>query len=224
MEEIDGIGATVAIAIENYFKIDKNNQIINNCLKLGVEIDPTHFDQSHMKMLNEKVVITGSFQSLSRGDLKQRLEKNGASVTTSVSSKTTALIVGDNPGSKLKRAQKIIENIYSTTIGNASNPPSMSFYQSDTYRFFFLLSFMHEYFKGSDISQEYAISLVPKKYASRIKRLQVLKHAVQLGYIIEQQSTVDRRRRIYSPSETLLHDFIQYANDSDKAIKMDKAS
>jgi DNA ligase (NAD+) len=107
MEEIDGIGATVAIAIENYFKIDKNNQIINNCLKLGVEIESTHFDQSHMKMLNEKVVITGSFQSLSRGDLKQRLEKNGASVTTSVSSKTTALIVGDNPGSKLKRAQKL---------------------------------------------------------------------------------------------------------------------
>jgi len=107
MEEIDGIGATVAIAIENYFKIDKNNQIINNCLKLGVEIETTHFDQSHMKMLNEKVVITGSFQSLSRGDLKQRLEKNGASVTTSVSSKTTALIVGYNPGSKLKRAQKL---------------------------------------------------------------------------------------------------------------------
>jgi DNA ligase (NAD+) len=58
-------------------------------------------------MLNEKVVITGSFQSLSRGDLKQRLETNGASVTTSVSSKTTALIVGNNPGSKLKKAQKL---------------------------------------------------------------------------------------------------------------------
>ena len=37
---------------------------------------------------------------------------------------------------KLKRAQSIIESIYSTTIGNSSNPPSMSFYQSDTYRFF----------------------------------------------------------------------------------------
>ena len=120
----------------------------------------------------------------------------------------------------MKINKKIIENIYSTTIGNASNPPSMSFYQSDTYRFFFLLSFMHEYFKGSDISQEYAISLVPKKYASRIKRLQVLKQAVQLGYINEHQSQVDRRRRIYFPSETLLTDFVSYANDSDNAIKI----
>ena len=40
-------------------------------------------------------------------------------------------------------------------------------------------------FEGNEISQEYAISLVPKKFASRIKRLQVLKQAVQLGYIDE---------------------------------------
>jgi hypothetical protein len=68
------------------------------------------------------------------------------------------------------------------------------------------------------------ISLVPKKFAFKIKRLQVLKQAVQLGYIDEQQSQVDRRRRIYFPSETLLNDFVQYANDSDKAVKIDKAS
>lgn len=109
---------------------------------------------------------------------------------------------------KLKRAQRIIENIYSATIGNADNPPSMSFYQSDTYRFFFLLSFMHEHFKGSEISQEYAISLVPKKYASRIKRLQVLKHSVHLGYINETSSLVDKRRRIYTPSDSMIQDFL----------------
>ena len=109
---------------------------------------------------------------------------------------------------KLKRAQRIIENIYSATIGNADNPPSMSFYQSDTYRFFFLLSFMHEHFKGSEISQEYANSLVPKKYASRIKRLQVLKHSVHLGYINETSSLVDKRRRIYTPSDSMIQDFL----------------
>ena len=86
------------------------------------------------------------------------------------------------------------------------------------------MSFMREAFENNEISQEYAISLVPKKFASRIKRLQVLKHAVKLGYIEEEQSIVDRRRRIYTPSETLLNDFIEYANDSDKAIKIDKAS
>ena len=107
MEEIDGIGSTVAIAIENYFKNDKNNEIVNNCLKLGVQITPTHFDESDMTMLNQKIVITGSFQSLSRSDLKLRLEKNGATVTSNISNKTTALIVGEKPGSKLTRAQNL---------------------------------------------------------------------------------------------------------------------
>lgn len=109
---------------------------------------------------------------------------------------------------KLNRAKAIIESIYFTTIGNPSNPPSMSFYQSDTYRFFFLLAFMQEFFNENEISQEYAISLVPKKYASRIKRLQVLKQSVKLGYINEVHSLKDKRRRIYTPSETMIEDFL----------------
>ena len=124
----------------------------------------------------------------------------------------------------VKNSKKLIRRVLSATIDNPDNPDSLNFFQADTYRFYFLMSFMREAFENNEISQEYAISLVPKKFASRIKRLQVLKHAVKLGYIEEEQSTVDRRRRIYTPSERLLNDFIEYANDSDKAIKIDKAS
>jgi len=81
---------------------------------------------------------------------------------------------------------------------------------------------MWESFESNEISQEYAISLVPKKYASRIKRLQVLKQAVRLGYIIEESSKVDKRRRMYFPSKTLLDDFIKYANDSNKLINFNE--
>ena len=124
----------------------------------------------------------------------------------------------------VQNSKKLIRRVLSATIDNPNNPDSLNFFQADTYRFYFLMSFMREAFENNEISQEYAISLVPKKFASRIKRLQVLKHAVKLGYIQEEQSTVDRRRRIYTPSERLLNDFIEYANDSDKAIKIDKAS
>ena len=124
----------------------------------------------------------------------------------------------------LNNSKKLIRRVLSASIDNPNNPESLNFFQADTYRFYFLMSFMWEALEGNEISQEYAISLVPKKFASRIKRLQVLKQAVQLGYIDEQQSQVDRRRRIYSPSETLLTDFVSYANDSDNAIKIDKAS
>ena len=108
-------------------------------------------------------------------------------------------------------AKLFIKNILSQTIENPNNPDSLSFFQSDTYRFYFLICFMLEYFENNEISQEYAISLVPQKFASRIKRLQVLKQAVQLGYINEESSTVDKRRRIYTPSITLLKDFTDYA-------------
>jgi len=114
----------------------------------------------------------------------------------------------------LRNARQVIRRVLSTTVENPNNPDSLSFFQADTYRFCFLMNFMYEFFEENEISQEYAISLVPRKFASRIKRLQVLKQAVQLGYIIEKSSEVDRRRRMYYPSEILLNDFIAYADIS----------
>ena len=95
------------------------------------------------------------------------------------------------------RARKLIKNVLTQAIDNPKNPDFLNFFHADTYRFYFLMSFMWEYLEGNEISQEYAISLVPKKYASRIKRLQVLKQAVKLNYISETSSQVDKRRRIY---------------------------
>ena len=117
--------------------------------------------------------------------------------------------------------RKLIRRVLSASLDNPNNPDSVNFFQSDTYKFYFLMGFMWESLEGNEMSQEYAISLVPRKFASRIKRLQVLKQAVQLGYIIEASSDVDKRRRIYTPSNTLLNDFVKYANDSDATIKLD---
>jgi len=110
----------------------------------------------------------------------------------------------------INKSKNLIKIVLDATIDNPNNPDSLNFFQSDTYRFYFLMRFMLESLEGSEISQEYAISLVPQKFASRIKRLQVLKQAVQLGYINEESSTVDKRRRIYTPSITLLKDFTDY--------------
>ena len=112
------------------------------------------------------------------------------------------------------RAKKLIKNILNQTIDNPNSPDSLNFFHADTYRFYFLMSFMWEYLEGNEISQEYAISLVPKKYASRIKRLQVLKQAVKLNYIDESNSMSDKRRRIYKPTETLLNDFLIYTDNA----------
>ena len=112
-----------------------------------------------------------------------------------------------------KNSKKLIRRVLSASIDNPNNPESLNFFQADTYRFYFLMSFMWEALEGNEISQEYAISLVPKKYASRIKRLQVLKNAVKLNYISESSSQVDKRRRIYKPTDNLLKDFLEYTDN-----------
>ena len=110
------------------------------------------------------------------------------------------------------RARKLIKNVLTQVIDNPKNPDFLNFFHADTYRFYFLMSFMWEHLENNEMSQEYAISLVPKKYASRIKRLQVLKQAVALGYISEKSSLEDKRRRIYEPTEQLVDDFLNSAN------------
>ena len=114
--------------------------------------------------------------------------------------------------SYISNAKNVIRTILSQTLDNPDNPDSLQFFQADTYRFYFLMSFMWEHLENNEMSQEYAISLVPKKYASRIKRLQVLKQAVALGYISEKSSLEDKRRRIYEPTEQLVDDFLNSAN------------
>ena len=112
----------------------------------------------------------------------------------------------------ISKARNVIQTILKQTLDNPNNPESLNFFQADTYRFYFLMSFMWEHLEDNEMSQEYAISLVPKKYASRIKRLQILKQAVALGYIDEKASTSDKRRRIYKPTERLIQDFLKYTN------------
>ena len=109
-------------------------------------------------------------------------------------------------------AKSVIRTILKQTLDNPDNPDSLKFFQADTYRFYFLMSFMWEHLENNEMSQEYAISLVPKKFASRIKRLQVLKQAVALGYISEKSSSEDKRRRIYKPTDQLVDDFLNSAN------------
>ena len=120
--------------------------------------------------------------------------------------------ISDSQLEQMEKLKPLIRGVLYKFTEHKDAPDSMNFFRADVYRYFFLLSFMCEYFENNEISQEHAISLVPQKFASRIKRLQVLKQAVKLGYILETSSSVDKRRRIYSPSSILVRDFIESYN------------
>ncbi len=105
LENIDGIGSIVAQSVIDFFQNNNNNTIVKNCFTKGVSIKKTIFNDS-LQFAGKIFVITGSFNSYSRLQIKELLEREGGRVTNSISSKTNYLIVGDNPGSKLEKARK----------------------------------------------------------------------------------------------------------------------
>jgi len=106
LENIDGIGLIVAQSIIDFFSTSSNRKIINNCFTNGVIINKTIFNNTGE--LKETIfVITGSFKKYNRNEIKDMLELKGGKVSSSISSKTNFLIVGDNAGSKLEKAGKL---------------------------------------------------------------------------------------------------------------------
>jgi DNA ligase (NAD+) len=105
--EIDGFGEIMSDTLKDWFKLDENrNEFIeiSNILTLK---KPKITSTENSKFLDKKIVITGTFSSFSRDELTEKLESQGAKVVGSVSSKTDYVFCGENPGSKLSKAEKL---------------------------------------------------------------------------------------------------------------------
>ena len=98
--QMDNIGEVVARHIVTFFEQDPIG--IDSLLEeLSIQ-DFVVSEDSHLD--NLKIVITGSFENFSRDELKQLIKQRGGIPSSSVSSKTDYLIIGENAGSKLKKA------------------------------------------------------------------------------------------------------------------------
>ena len=98
------MGPVVAAHIVHFFNEKHNGKIIDNLLKAGVHWDPVK-DAKHLPLMGKTFVITGTLSSMSREEAKEHLEKLGAKVAGSVSSKTSYVVVGEDPGSKYDKAK-----------------------------------------------------------------------------------------------------------------------
>jgi DNA ligase (NAD+) len=101
--EINDIGPIAADHIFNFLSKKSNQNQIKRLLKLGVQLQEVKI-QSDNLFSSKVVVITGSFNSIARSQLKEELIRSGARVSSSVSSRTDFLVAGEKPGSKLKKA------------------------------------------------------------------------------------------------------------------------
>ena len=101
--EVNDIGDTSAQILIDYFKDEKNKEIIHKLEHYGLkmEIEDT---QSSSILENMTFVVTGTLPTLSRKEAATLIENNGGKVSGSVSKKTTYLLAGENAGSKLTKS------------------------------------------------------------------------------------------------------------------------
>jgi DNA ligase (NAD+) len=106
LQEVADIGPVVAAQIAAFFRQECNRQIIKELRELGVSWKEVTKKEG-ARLAKQTFVITGTLKSMSRDEAKELLQSLGAKVAGSVSSKTTHVVVGDNPGSKYERALEL---------------------------------------------------------------------------------------------------------------------
>ena len=105
---IKDIGSVIAKSVVSYFNEEKNISLIN-CLKdLGLNMKYLGSEEIYNEEFSNKTfVLTGTLQSLTRDEAKEKIESLGGIVTNSVSKKTDVVIVGESPGSKYDKALEL---------------------------------------------------------------------------------------------------------------------
>ncbi len=106
LEQLSDIGPIVAKSIYQYFRNDKNLQIIHKLLDNGVKIEVAS-NQKDNKLDNMVFVLTGSLQGLTRDKAKEKIRNLGGNISSSVSKNTDYLVAGRDSGSKYDKAKKL---------------------------------------------------------------------------------------------------------------------
>ncbi|MFS8910634.1 NAD-dependent DNA ligase LigA [Synechococcus sp. H60.3] len=106
--QIYGIGAEIAEAVVSWFADPAHQRLLQELRELGIPALPQQKAPAVSQVLaGKKFVITGTLPTLSRQQAKAWIESRGGKVTASVSRQTDYVVVGSDPGSKLKQAQAL---------------------------------------------------------------------------------------------------------------------
>jgi DNA ligase (NAD+) len=105
--EVEGIGPERAEAIAEWFSDEANRRLVGELRDLGLTFEAGEAERPvEGPLTGHTYVITGTLERRTREEATEALEAKGAKVTGSVSKKTTGVIAGESPGSKLAKAQQ----------------------------------------------------------------------------------------------------------------------
>ena len=105
--KIDEVGEKMADSVVEFFSKTKTIEIIERLDKAGVNLKGIKEEKASDKLDGMTIVVTGSFDEISRNDLSKLIEAHSGKVSGSVSKKTSLVIAGENAGSKLDKANEL---------------------------------------------------------------------------------------------------------------------
>ena len=107
LAEIDGVGATIAESIVEWFSIDWHRAIISKWSAAGVAMVDAPVKKMPQTLAGLTFVVTGGLNDFTRDGIAQTITDHGGKASSSVSKKTDYVLVGADPGSKLAKAQEL---------------------------------------------------------------------------------------------------------------------
>jgi DNA ligase (NAD+) len=110
VEEIDSIyeiGPAVASSVHEWFARDANQRLVARLREAGVRTEEAGPGAASQAFKGMQFVLTGSLAHMTRDEAKAAIEARGGRVTSSVSKKTSYVVVGGDPGSKHDKAREL---------------------------------------------------------------------------------------------------------------------
>lgn len=106
LTNVEGVGSVVAEAVHAFFAREQTVELIEKLRKAGVRLAEERVKVTG-PLSGKSFIITGTLATMSREKAREQIEALGGKVGSSISKKTDYLVVGDAPGTKLEKAQKL---------------------------------------------------------------------------------------------------------------------
>ncbi len=103
----EGVGPTIAAAVEEWFAVDWHREIVEKWKAAGVRMRDERDASIERNLEGMSIVVTGSLQDFSRDGAKEAILVRGGKAASSVSKKTAYVVVGESPGTKHDKALEL---------------------------------------------------------------------------------------------------------------------
>ena len=108
---VEGVGGVIAQSVKQFFGVPPNRRVVDKLKRAGVNLTGPAPDESHNDveptLAGTTFVLTGGLEGFTREEAESEIARRGGKVTSSVSKKTSYVVAGESPGSKLAKAEQL---------------------------------------------------------------------------------------------------------------------